>query len=127
MPNVFISHRTADAMLAERLATDIRNAGHHVWLDSWEISVGDQIIEKMNQGLEGASYLILCYSTVGMAPWMTIEWASTLARQLNGQGVKVLPARLSGTNAPAILAGTKYADLINGWNQGVADLLKAIR
>ncbi len=81
----------------------------------------------MNKGLEGAAYLVLCYSTSVMAPWMTIEWAATLARQLNGEGVKVLPVRLSGTEAPAILAGTKYADLISDWEKGLADLLKAIR
>jgi hypothetical protein len=62
-----------------------------------------------------------------MAPWINIEWTSALARQLNGGGVKVLPARLSGTDAPAIMAGTKYADLMKDWKQGVSDLLKAIK
>lgn len=127
MPNIFISHRGVDSNLAERLAHDISRAGHKVWLDVWEIGVGDQIIERMNEGLEGASYVVVCYSSSGMAPWMTIEWASAFAQQLNGKGVKILPARLSGNEGPAILAGTKYADLMNNWDQGVSDLLKAIR
>lgn len=127
MANVFISHRGADAALAEKLANDVRSAGHNVWLDTWEVNVGDQIVERMNEGLEGSTYLVLCYSSAGMAPWMNIEWMSTLARQLNGEGAKVLPVRLSGKDAPAILAGTKYADLIKDWNQGRTDLLKAIK
>lgn len=126
MANVFISHRGTDTVLAEKLAADIQAAGHKVWLDTWEITIGDQIVERMNQGLTGSAYLILCYSVSGMAPWMNIEWTSALARQLNGDGVKILPARLSGTDAPAILAGTKYADLIKNWSQGVTGLLKAI-
>jgi hypothetical protein len=126
MANVFISHRGADAVLAETLANDIRAAGHRVWLDTWELSVGDLIVGRMNEGLLGSTYLIVCYSSAGMAPWMNIEWMSVLARSLNGEGVKVLPARLSGKVAPAILAGTKYADLIRDWNEGVAALLKAI-
>ncbi len=127
MSNVFISHRGADTALAEKLSSEIRAAGHTVWLDAWEISIGDQIVERMNEGLTGSTYLILCYSASGLAPWLNIEWASTLARQLNGEGVKILPVRLSGSESPAILAGTKYADLMNNWSQGVADLLQAIK
>jgi len=127
MANVFFSHRGADAVLAEQLAEEIRSAGHSVWLDTWEVTVGDQIIERMNEGLTGSAYLVVCYSSAGMAPWMNIEWMSALARQLNGEGVKVLPVRLSGNDAPAILSGTKYADLIANWKHGVAELLRAIK
>lgn len=127
MAKVFISHRGADAILAERLAEEIRAVGHGVWLDTWEISVGDQIVERMNAGLSESNYLVLCYSCHGMAPWMNIEWASALSAQLNGKNVKVLPVRLSGAEAPAILEGTKYADLTSDWKSGVADLLQAIK
>src|SRR5690348_17084390 len=112
MANVFISHRSADSTLAEQLANEISLAGHKVWLDVWEIAIGDQIVDRMNSGLDGSTYLVVCYSSAGMAPWMNIEWMSALARQLNGEGVKVLPVRLSGKDAPAILRGTKYADLM---------------
>ncbi len=127
MANVFLSHRGADVVLAERLAEDIRASGHQVWLDIWEIRVGDQVVEKMNEGLKGAAYLVVCYSSVGMAPWMTIEWSAALAAQLNGKKIRVLPVRLSGTSAPAILEGTKYADPMSDWDKGVADLLRAMK
>lgn len=128
MANVFISHRGSDTKEAERLAVEIHNAGHQVWLDVWEINVGDSIVERINAGLKGATYLILCYSSSGVAsPWMSREWMSALARQLNGYGVKVLPALLTGGEPPAILADVKYADLVADWAQGVSALLQAIR
>ncbi len=128
MANVFISHRGNDTQEAERLAEEIRNTGHQVWLDVWEISVGDSIIERMNAGLEGATYLVLCYSSSGVtSPWMSREWMATLARQLNGYGVKVLPVLLTGGVPPAILADVKYADLVTDWVNGVSELLQAIR
>lgn len=43
MPNVFISHRGSDQVSAEKLANQMRAAGHSVWLDTWSIEVGDQI------------------------------------------------------------------------------------
>lgn len=128
MANVFISHRGADIVEAERLAVEIQGAGHAVWLDEWRIGIGDSIVERINEGLVGSSYLILCYSSSGVtAPWMGREWFSTLARQLNGSAVKILPARLTGGEPPAILADLRYADLVKDWGLGVAALLKSIR
>lgn len=128
MPNVFVSYRGADAEVAERLAEELRSAGHDVWLDEWEISVGDSIVERMNKGLEGATYVVVCYSSAGVsAPWMGREWMSVLARQLDGRDVKLLPARLSGGEPPALLADVKYADLVSDWGRGVAAILRALR
>ena len=124
----FISHRKQDAALAERLAEEIRQAGFQVWFDEWNIRIGDSIIERINAGLENARYLILCYSEAGvLSPWMSREWMSALARQLQGYNVRVLPVRLSGGEPPAILADIKYADLVQGWTRGVAELLRAMR
>jgi TIR domain len=128
MANVFISHRRADSEPAEKLAEAIRVAGHTVWLDDWEIGIGDSIIGSMQKGLSGATYLVLCYSSIGvMAPWISREWFSALARQLDGHNVKVLPVVLTGGEPPAILADIRYADLVADWNKGVKELLAAIR
>ena len=128
MANVFISHRTSDASQAESLSVALRKAGHRVWLDVWEIAVGDSIIAQMNSGLTGATYLVLCCGSSGiMSPWMSREWMSALARQLQGYGIKILPVRLAGGSIPAILADLKYADLSKDWTSGLAELLRAFR
>ncbi len=128
MSNVFISHRGSDAQQAEQLAIEIRIAGHKVWLDAWKIDLGDSIIERINEGLEGATYVVVCYSSSGVtAPWMSREWMSALARQLNGYSVKLLPVVLTGGVPPAILADVKYANLVKDWQRGVSQLLQAIR
>jgi hypothetical protein len=128
MSNVFISHRGDDTQQAEQLATEIRHVGHKVWLDAWKIDMGDSIVERINEGLEGATYMVVCYSSSGVtAPWMSREWMSALARQLNGYSIKLLPVVLTGGEPPAILADVKYANLVKDWQQGIAQLLHAIR
>ncbi|UCG88410.1 MAG: toll/interleukin-1 receptor domain-containing protein [Gemmatimonadota bacterium] len=128
MANVFISHRGSDTQQAEQLANEIRSVGHQVWLDVWNIDLGDSIVERINEGLEGATYVVVCYSSSGItSPWMSREWMSTLARQLSGHGVKILPVLLTGGDPPAILADLKYADLVSDWSQGVSELLRAMR
>lgn len=57
MANVFVSHRRADSAAAEKLATAIKNAGHKVWLDDWDIKIGDSIVGSMQTGLSGSTYL----------------------------------------------------------------------
>ena len=127
MSNIFISHRTSDLVEAERLATALRMAGHTVWLDKWNINIGDSIIEKMNQALEVASHLIICYSSSGVtSPWMSREWMSALARKLNGHNIKLIPVILSGGVPPAILADLKWIDLSQNWTNRIQDLLRAL-
>ncbi|MEH1857971.1 MAG: toll/interleukin-1 receptor domain-containing protein [Nostoc sp.] len=127
MPNVFISHRKSDAQQAEQLANELGDAGHEVWFDEWKIDVGDSIVERVDQGLEGSKYLVLCYSSSNMSSWVNREWMSVLARQLAGHQVKVLPILLTGGQPPAILADIKYADLVQDWSKGVSELLRAIK
>jgi len=125
---VFISHRGSDADLARKLAEEVKAAGHSVWLDEWEILTGDSVVERINAGLEDARYVVVCYSDQGvMSPWMSREWMSALARQLEGHGIKLLPVRLSGGSPPAILADIRYADLVKDWARGMQELLRAIR
>jgi hypothetical protein len=128
MATVFISHRGDDTDVAERLASVLRHRGHDVWLDVWKIDVGDSIVARINEGLSGASYLVLCYSDAGIsAPWMSREWMSALAQQLNGVPVRLLPVRLTGGSPPAILADIKYADLVADWSSGIDALCAALR
>jgi len=127
MAKVFISHRGADSSEAERLAVEVRAAGHDVWLDVWKILPGDSIVAKISDGLETADYVAVCYSSAGTGgAWYDREWESTLSRQLEGHMVKLLPVLLTGRRAPAILKDIKAADLISDWPAGVADLLRAI-
>ena len=97
MAKVFVSHRRADAARAEALASEIRSAGHDVWLDDWEIGIGNSIVGRMQDGLQNTAYLVLCYSTERgvLAPWVSREWMSALSRQLEGAEIKLLPAKLT--------------------------------
>lgn len=128
MARVFISHRTTDMSEAICLANAIRNAGHDVWLDDWELAPGDSVIEEIQAGLSGAEYVVLCLSSHGiMSNWISREWMSTLARQLDSESVRLLPVRLTGGSLPEIMRDIKYADLVTDWSNGLKDLLRAIQ
>lgn len=113
---------------AERLAKELRERGHDVWIDSWKIKIGDSVIERINDGLAGTSFLVLCCSDIGAGAgaWTEREWMSALARQLDGANVHILPVRLTGGTSPPILADVKYADLVADWQRGVDEICDAL-
>jgi hypothetical protein len=128
LATVFISHRKVDDAEALRLAEDLKKVGHDVWLDEWTIDIGDSLIERMQEGLQDSAYLVLCYSGAGvLSPWISREWMSALARQLNGCNVKILPVMLTGDEIPAILADIYTADLRLDWNKGLTLLIRSIK
>ncbi|WP_456737460.1 MULTISPECIES: toll/interleukin-1 receptor domain-containing protein [unclassified Bradyrhizobium] len=126
MAKIMISHRTKDSAEAERLASDLRAAGNAVWLDIWEIELGDSIIERMNSGLGDAEYLLLGLSSTGVdAPWISREWMSALARQLENKGMKLLPVKLTGGELPPVLADLQYADAVKDYDSALRAILRA--
>lgn len=127
MAKVFVSHRGADQAVAERLSMALRDRGHKVWIDAWEVELGDSIIEQIDTGLSDCEFLLLCCSdAVSASPWMDREWMSALARQLSGLNVRVLPVRLTGGTLPSILADVKYADLAADWQLGLDAICRAL-
>lgn len=124
MAAVFVSYRSPDEPLAERLAMDVRSAGHGVWLGFWEIHLGDSIVERMNAGLTPVTHAIVCWSAHGnLSPWFSREWMSALARQLEGHGIRLIPVLMSGAEPPPILADIKYADIAADYAGALREIL----
>jgi TIR domain len=127
VPKVFISYRSTDLALAKKLSAELKECGNDVWLDDEEILAGDSIVERVQAGLTGSKYVVLCLSSDGPSKWTDLEWMSTLARQLSGIDIKLLPVFLSGGSLPAILADIAYVDLTHNWNHGLNRLCQAIK
>ena len=98
-----------------------------MWLDQWEIRVGDSIVEKINDALTSASHLAVLLSTVSVTrPWVTKEFSAALMLQLADRAIRVLPIRLDGCTVPAILADLRYADCRSDTIRGFQEVFEAI-
>jgi hypothetical protein len=128
LANVFIGYGSNDAEEAWKLAHALISVGLKVWLDPWERGVGDSILERMDDGLEGATYLLLSHSLEREISTRALrKWLVTLDNQLNARGVKILPVRLTAGDPQAIVADTKYVDFTSDWAKGMTELLRALR
>lgn len=124
---VFICHASEDKPVARRIARSLRSTDADVWLDEWEIRVGDSIVQKINEALSDASHIAVLLSQNSCPkPWVAKEWSAALMRQLADNSIRVLPVRLDDYPVPTILADINYADCRTDLRRGVAQLKAAL-
>lgn len=71
-----------------RLAGDLRSAGVHVWIDDAEIRVGDSLLAKIEQGINGADYLAVVLSPNSIqSSWVQRELRVAVTQEILGNAV----------------------------------------
>ena len=91
---VFLSHSSRDKPAVEALARYLREQGIDVWLDKWEISPGDDIIARMNDGLLQADAGLIVFSAQSLeSPWVKAE-VSTLTYERIKSGQPLIPVQV---------------------------------
>src|SRR5574340_956131 len=121
MAKVFNSHASKDKEFVRKLSNDLAQLGHDPWLDDWEITVGECIVSKVEQGIEESDYVILVLSENAVkSGWVEREWKSKYWDEINNGKALILPVLICDCNIPTLLKTKKYADFRNGRNYAVA-------
>ncbi|MBI4848180.1 MAG: toll/interleukin-1 receptor domain-containing protein [Nitrospirae bacterium] len=103
---VFISHTSKDHDFVLQLAGKMKKDNIDVWIDDWELEIGDSIVQKISEGLEKSSFLIVVISEYSIkSEWVLRELNSTLMRQMGKDYVVILPVllELEFNEAPPLL------------------------
>ena len=111
MSKVFLSHNHADKPFTRRLASDLRQAGHSVWIDEAEINIGDSLIGKIREGLDEVDFVaaVLSEHSIGSV-WVQRELEIASNREIEERRVVVLPLLVQKVPLPGFLKGKFYAD-----------------
>lgn len=126
--NVFISHSSKDQVFSRWLAVDLKAAGHSPWLDEWEILAGQSIPTKVGAGLFHSDFVIVVLSQDSISSrWVENEWQAKYVHEVNSGLVCVIPALVTDCEVPALLKAKKYADFRRSYNNGLEDVLLAIK
>src|SRR5690349_6218880 len=90
--DIFLSHAAEDKVsVARPLADALRKAGARVWLDEHELSVGDSLSQKIDEGLSQSHFGGVILSQAFFAKhWPRKELSGLRAREEEGQKV-ILP------------------------------------
>ncbi|MBW8078817.1 MAG: TIR domain-containing protein [Gallionella sp.] len=131
--DVFISHASEDkAEVTLPLVERLQAAGLRVWLDSFELTVGDSLRQSIERGLAGSRFGIVIISPEFLQKhWPQAELDGLAAREAAGVKV-ILPIwhRVDEAVVRAqspMLAGRLAATTDKGLDHVVSELLRAIR
>jgi len=124
---VFISYSHADSDFVDSLAKQLVSHRHYIWLDKWELNVGDSLIQKIQSALHLTPGLIVVLSKASVeSEWCKRELDSGLIRELEEKRVVVFPLVKEDCELPLFLRGKVYADFRSSFDDGFRALNEGI-
>jgi hypothetical protein len=99
----------------EGLSKALRASGIDAWYSGWEISPGDSIPRKVDEGLQGCDYFIIVISKDSLTrPWVRAELDAATARKNSGRIRKIIPIKIEECDdIPPILGSLCWKDFSN--------------
>ncbi len=116
MADIFISYSSNDAVKVRRLVKALKDKGGNVWFDEEQILPGDDLIQKMRQGILQCRYYVICLSpSFEKKPptsWVKKEFRMAMVKE-NKEGKRIIiPVRIKkGGSIPLEIGEKAYADL----------------
>jgi hypothetical protein len=105
----FLSHSSADVLLAKRIFEFLRDQAVSVWFDRVELRPGDGLLSAISSGIEQAGFLLALITRNSVAsPWVQKELSVALAREIGGSPMKVVALRVDDSPLPPMLADKIY-------------------
>ncbi|MCL4703984.1 TIR domain-containing protein [bacterium] len=113
---IFISHSHQDKWFADRLVARLKKLDLDAWYDTFELCIGDNLLEKIHAGLNECSHLIVILSRHSIqSQWVKEELYTFYHDYVAGKKAKIYPFLLDPVwdKAPAFLKKYLYADFRN--------------
>jgi hypothetical protein len=124
---IFISYSHQDKEFVDSLAKQLVREKVSIWLDRWELHVGDSLVSKVQDAIAGASALLVILSKASVeSEWCKKELSSGLIRELGEKRVVVLPVLLEDCEIPLFLRDKLYADFRTDFDAGLRTILEAV-
>lgn len=124
---IFISYSHADKERVDLLAAMMVRKNAQVWVDTWELNVGDSLIQRVQDALTESDALLVILSKASVqSEWCKKELSAGLIRELDEKRVVVLPVLLEDCEIPLFLREKMYADLRNDFESGLGSIMDAV-
>lgn len=124
---LFISYSHADKEFVDMLAMQLVTRKVNVWLDRWEMHVGESLITKIQQAITDASALLVILSPDSVdSEWCKKELNSGFIRELEERRIVILPILVRECKIPLFLREKMYADFRTSFDDGLRTILEAV-
>lgn len=127
MSNIFISHSSHDKPFVRRLATALVSEGFPVWLDSWKLELGDSLLDKIYDGIDASSIVLLVTSKFSHeSGWVNRELNAALSKE-HATGRKfVIPLKIDCSELPLKISDRLYGDFSTSFSEPLSILVEIL-
>ena len=121
-PSVFVSHSSADAAAAKRVAEALEIARFDVWLDSSDIRLGVLLRNELHQAIAKSRAVVLLWSEAAVkSRWVAAEILTAFHMDRF-----IVPCVVDDTPLPQFLASSVYLDLRRNQSEALTRLAHAV-
>jgi len=125
--SIFISHSHKDEKFADELAIRLVDDRIPVFVDRWEMNVGDSITNKIEKAITDASFLIIVLSKNSVeSDWCKREITTGLMLELEKKRIVLLPVLKEDCDIPLFLRDKFYADFRNSFESGYEKVKQSV-
>src|SRR5687767_4092409 len=126
-PDIFISHSSRDKPAALQLGTTLNYCATDVWLDDWELEVGQSLTDEIAKAMDTSQFIaILITENYNKTVWTKTEYKKALAREQKEGRTVMLPLIIGEAEIPDFLEDKIYIDLRTKYFCGIAKLVGMI-
>lgn len=109
---IFLSHQHRDKEIVDPIAyaLEATYGEDNVFYDTWSIKPGENIIQRMSEGLDRAKYFF--YFVTGnslKSEMVTLEWTSALKNR--SKDMQFIAIRADEVNVPIVISALSYLDM----------------
>ena len=123
-PNIFISHSSRDKPAALRLASTLNFCAIDVWLDDWELEVGQSLTDEIAKAMDDSRFIaILITENYNKTVWTKTEYKKALSREQKENRTVMLPIIVGEAEIPDFLEDKLYIDLRQEFFSGITKLV----
>lgn len=111
----FVCHASEDKDLARRIATDFHSAGIETFFDEWDITSGQSVRGRIDEGLAASTHVVVLLTEKSLSkPWVNAEIDAAFVRKVAGQGT-LIPVRyqLPFDRLPPLLAALRSPEIVD--------------
>jgi hypothetical protein len=109
--DLFISHSAKDKEFVLKLAHDLKNVGFKIWLDQWELNLGDSIARAVSNAIMNSRFLLVVMSPdYFVSSWTSAEYMAAMQEEIDDKHVKVIPLMYRDCDVPLMLSAKNWVD-----------------
>jgi hypothetical protein len=123
-PEIFMSHSSRDRVAASNLAATLNFCAIDVWLDDWELEVGQSLTDEIAKAMDISRFIaILITENYNKSVWTKTEYKKALAREQKENRTVMLPLIVGEAQIPDFLEDKIYIDLRTEYFSGIVKLV----